>query len=176
MTSAQLQAALNSMSASIAEQDELVGLQHKLEAYAKAHGFANQVHAVVNRRGLVVQVLTDNLLFQSGQATLQPTGLPLLNEVAQLLNVDQTHPITVEGYTDNVPIHSAEFPSNWELSTTRATTVVQYLISRGVNDNRLGAAGYADLHPVASNATAAGRALNRRVDIVIERLNPEPPN
>jgi chemotaxis protein MotB len=176
MTSAQLQAALNSMSASIAEQDELVGLQRKLESYAKAHGFANQVKAVVNRRGLVVQVLTDNLLFQSGQATLQAAGLPLLNEVAQLLNVDQTHPITVEGYTDNVPIHSAEFPSNWELSTTRATTVVQYLISRGVNDNRLGAAGYADLHPVASNATAAGRALNRRVDIVIERLNPEPPN
>jgi chemotaxis protein MotB len=175
MTSAQLQAALNSMSASIAEQDELVGLQRKLESYAKAHGFANQVKAVVNRRGLVVQVLTDNLLFQSGQATLQPAGQPLLNEVAQLLNVDQSHPITVEGYTDNVPIHSAEFPSNWELSTTRATTVVQYLISRGVNDNRLGAAGYADLHPVASNATAAGRALNRRVDIVIERLNPEPP-
>jgi chemotaxis protein MotB len=175
MTSAQLQAALNSMSASIAEQDELVGLQRKLESYAKAHGFANQVKAVVNRRGLVVQVLTDNLLFQSGQATLQPAGQPLLNEVAQLLNVDQSHPITVEGYTDNVPIHSAEFPSNWELSTTRATTVVQYLISRGVNDNRLGAAGYADLHPVASNSTAAGRALNRRVDIVIERLNPEPP-
>jgi chemotaxis protein MotB len=176
LTTAQLQAALNSMSASIAEQDELVGLQRKLEAYAKSHGFANQVQAVVNRRGLVVQVLTDNLLFQSGQATLQPEGLPLLNEVAQLLNVDQSHPITVEGYTDNVPIHSVQFPSNWELSTARATTVVQYLISRGVNDNRLGAAGYADLHAVASNATAAGRALNRRVDIVIERLNPEPPN
>jgi len=176
MSTAQLQAALNSMSASIAEQDELVGLQRKLEAYAKSHGFANKVEAIVNRRGLVVQVLTDKLLFQSGHATLQPAGAPLLNEVAQLLNVDQTHPITVEGYTDNVPIHSVEFPSNWELSTARATTVVQYLISRGVNDNRLGAAGYADLHPIASNATAAGRALNRRVDIVIERLNPEPPN
>jgi chemotaxis protein MotB len=176
MTTAQLQAALNSMSASVAEQDELVGLQRKLEAYAKAHGFANQVQAIVNRRGLVVQVLTDKLLFESGQATLQPAGEPLLNEVAQLLNVDHTHPITVEGYTDNVPIHSVEFPSNWELSTTRATTVVQYLISRGVNDNRLGAAGYAALHPIASNATAAGRALNRRVDIVIERLNPPPPN
>ena len=175
MSSAELQAALNSMSASISEQDELVGLQRKLESYAKAHGFANQVKATVDRRGLVVQVLTDNLLFQSGQATLQPAGQPLLNEVAQLLNVDRSHPITVEGYTDNVPIHSIEFPSNWELSTARATTVVQYLISRGVNDNRLGAAGYAALHPVASNATAAGRALNRRVDIVIERLNPEPP-
>jgi len=176
MTTAQLQAALNSMSASIAEQDELVGLQRKLEAYANSHGFANQVQAIIDRRGLVVRVLTDKLLFQSGQATLQPEGRPLLNEVAQLLNVDHTHPITVEGYTDNVPIHSVEFPSNWELSTTRATTVVQYLISRGVNDNRLGAAGFADLHPIASNATATGRALNRRVDIVIERLNPAPPS
>jgi chemotaxis protein MotB len=176
MTSAQLQAALNSMGASISEQDELVGLQRQLNAYAKSHGFGNQVEAIINRQGLVIQVLTDKLLFLSGQATLQSAGLPLLNEVAQLLNVDTTHPITVEGYTDNVPIHSVEFPSNWELSTTRATSVVQYLISRGVNDNRLGAAGYADLHPIASNATPAGRALNRRVDIVIERLNPEPPN
>jgi chemotaxis protein MotB len=176
LTAAQLQAALNSMSASVAEQDELVALQRKLESYAQAHGFANQVKAIIDRRGLVVQVLTDKLLFESGQASLQPAGQPLLNEIAQLLNVDQTHPITVEGYTDNVPIHSAEFPSNWELSTARATTVVQYLISRGVNDNRLGAAGYADLHPIASNATATGRALNRRVDIVIERLNPAPPS
>jgi chemotaxis protein MotB len=176
MTTAQLQAALNSMSASISEQDELVGLQRKLQAYAKSHGFANEVTATIDRRGLVVQVLTDKLLFLSGQATLQSAGDPLLNEVAQLLNLDRTHPITVEGYTDNVPIHSVEFPSNWELSTARATTVVQYLISRGVNDNRLGAAGYADLHPIASNATAAGRALNRRVDIVIQRLNPVPPS
>ena len=176
MTTAQLQAALNSMSASISEQDELVALQRKLEAYAASHGFSNEVKAIIDRRGLVVQVLTDKLLFQSGQATLQAAGLPLLNEVAQLLNVDQTHPITVEGYTDNVPIHSVQFPSNWELSTARATTVVQYLISRRVNDNRLGAAGYAYLHPIASNSTAAGRALNRRVDIVIQRLNPEPPN
>src|SRR3984885_2257551 len=176
MTAAQLQAALNSMSASIAEQDELVGLQRKLQAYAKSHGFANEVTAIIDRRGLVVQVLTDKLLFESGQATLQSAGDPLLNEVAQLLNLDRTHPITVEGYTDNVPIHSVEFPSNWELSTARATAVVQYLISRGVNDNRLGAAGYADLHPIASNATAAGRALNRRVDIVSQRLNPLPPS
>jgi chemotaxis protein MotB len=176
MSSADLQAALNSMSASVAEQNDFISLQKKLEAYARSHGFGSSVQAEIERRGLVVQILTDKLLFESGQATLQPAGLPLLNEIAQLLNVDKTHPIIVEGYTDNVPIHSAEFPSNWELSTARATTVVQYLISQGVNDNRLGAAGYADLHPIASNATATGRALNRRVDIVFERLNPVPPS
>jgi chemotaxis protein MotB len=176
MTHAQLQAALNSMSASLSEQSEFAALERKINAYARAHGFAAQVQAVIERRGLVVRVLTDKLLFDSGQATLQPPGMPLLNEVAQLLNVDRSHPIIVEGHTDNVPIATAEFPSNWELSTSRATNVVRYLIGRGVSRSRLAAAGYADLNPVASNATADGRALNRRVDIVFERLNPVPPS
>jgi chemotaxis protein MotB len=176
VTSAQLQAALDSMSASIAEQDSFVALKQRLDAYARAHGFASKVQTVIQRRGLVVRVLTDNLLFDSGQATLQRGGAPLLGEVAQLLNLDKSHPITVEGHTDNVPIASAQFPSNWELSTARATTVVRFLISRGVSAGRLGAVGYADLHPIASNATAQGRALNRRVEIVLMRLNPVPPS
>ena len=83
------------------------------------------------------------------------------------------HPITVEGNTDNQPIQSSQFPSNWELSTDRATTVVRYLIAHGVQDQRLSAAGYADLHPLASNATATGRARNRRVDIVLDRIYPD---
>ncbi|MGZ4266752.1 MAG: OmpA/MotB family protein, partial [Solirubrobacteraceae bacterium] len=86
------------------------------------------------------------------------------------------HPITVEGHTDNVPISSSQYPSNWELSTDRATTVVRYLIAKGVNRERLGAVGYADLHPIASNATTAGRARNRRVEIVLQRINPVPPS
>jgi chemotaxis protein MotB len=176
MTSAQLQAALNSMSASIAEQESFVELKKKLDAYAKAHGFGNKVQSVIERRGLVVRVLTDNLLFDSGSATLQPGADQLLDEVAQLLNLDPTHPITVEGHTDNQPIATAQFPSNWELSTARATNVVRFLIGRGVNRYRLGAVGYADLHPIASNATAAGRAQNRRVEIVLMRLNPVPPS
>ncbi len=176
LTSADLQAALNSVSASVAEQNDFVALERRLDAYAQAHGFGNQVQASIQRRGLVVRVLTDKLLFQSGQASLQPAGLPLLGELVQLLNIDKSHPIIVEGYTDNEPIASAEFPSNWELSTARATTVVRYLIGQGVSSGRLGAAGYAALHAIASNATAAGRALNRRVEIVFERLNPVPPS
>jgi chemotaxis protein MotB len=176
MTSAELQAALNSMSASIAEQDNFEALQRKLDAYAKAHGFGDRVQAVIERRGLVVRVLTDNLLFASGSATLEPGADQLLDEVAQLLNLDKSHPITVEGHTDNQPIHNPQFPSNWELSTARATNVVRYLISQGVSGQRLGAVGYADLHPIASNAAAAGRAKNRRVEIVLMRLNPVPPS
>jgi chemotaxis protein MotB len=174
MTSAQIQSALNSMAKSVSEQNELTQLKQRLDAFAKSHGFANQVQAVVDRRGLVVQVLTDKLLFTSGSATLQPAGMPLLNEMVQLLNVDKSHPIIVEGHTDNVPISTTAFPSNWELSTARATNVVRFLIGRGVSASRLGAAGYAALHPVASNATPQGRALNRRVDIVFQRLNPVP--
>ncbi len=172
VTAKQLQAALQAAASASQEQADFEALKMRLTAYAKANGFASQVSAQVERRGLVVTVLTDQLLFASGQAALRPAGVPLLNEVANLLNVDKTHPIVVEGYTDNNPIDTAQFPSNWELSTARATTVVQYLISHGVDENRLGAAGYAQLHPLASNATAAGQAKNRRVEIVFERLNP----
>jgi chemotaxis protein MotB len=176
LNSKQLEAALNSMSAALREQASLASLKQKLDAYAKEHGLSHDVQTVIDRRGLVVRVLTDQLLFASGQGTLQAAGFPLLNEVAQLLNVDKSHPITVEGHTDNVPISSSQYPSNWELSTDRATTVVRYLIAKGVNRERLGAVGYADLHPIASNATAAGRAKNRRVEIVLQRINPVPPS
>lgn len=170
----QISKALQTVTAANAEQTSFLKLQRELNAYARSHGFSNQVQAVIDQRGLVVRVLTDKLLFDSGSAELQPAGLPLLQEVASLLNVDHTHPITVEGNTDNQPIHSARFPSNWELSTDRATRVLRYLITRGVTAQRLSATGYADLHPLASNVTAAGRAKNRRVDIVLDRIYPDP--
>jgi len=174
LSEAQITESLASIAAARKEQDAFELLKKRLDAYASARGFAAQVQTSVQRRGLVVRVLTDKLLFDSGQASLKPAGLPLLAEVANLLNIDRSEPIVVEGYTDNVPISTPQFPSNWELSTARATTVVQYLITRGVDTNRLGAAGYADLHPLASNATAAGRQVNRRVEIVLQRLNPLP--
>jgi chemotaxis protein MotB len=169
----QITKAMLAASAAKQEQSDFKKLQQELNAYAKAHGFAKEVQAVIDRRGLVVHVLTDKLLFGSGSATLQPAGLPLLGEISRLLNVDRKHPITVEGNTDNQPIQSSQFPSNWELSADRATTVVRYLIANSVSEQRLSAAGYADLHPLASNATAAGRARNRRVDIVLDRIYPD---
>jgi chemotaxis protein MotB len=169
----QITKAMLAASASQREQESFKKLQQELNSYAKSHGFGNQVQAVIDKRGLVVRVLTDKLLFDSGSATLQPAGLPLLAEVGHLLNVDQKHPITVEGNTDNQPIQSSQFPSNWELSAFRATTVLRYLVANSVTEQRLSAAGYADLHPLASNATAAGRARNRRVDIVLDRIYPD---
>jgi len=157
------------------EQDELQQLKRQLDAFAAAHGFKAQVDTVVTQRGLVVRLLTDNVLFDSGLADLKAQGLPLLAEVGTLLGVDKVHPIVVEGHTDDVPISTSQFASNWELSTARASAVVRWLIGRGLPEQRFSAAGYADLHPLASNATAAGRARNRRVEVVLQRIHPLAP-
>ncbi len=153
------------------EAAEFAHIKQELDAYAAAHGFAKSVQTTIEARGLVIRVLTDDLLFASGQATLEGRASGLLGEIAALLNVDQTHPISVEGNTDDVPIHSSQFPSNWELSTARASTVVRFLIAHGVGPSRLTASGNAEQRPFDSNATAAGRARNRRVEIVMRRLH-----
>ena len=168
--SATAQSATTNVSAARQEQSNFEHLKHELDAYAAKHGFGQNVHTTIEQRGLVIRVLTDSLLFASGSATLDAQGDPLLSEVADLVNVDQTHPIAVEGNTDDVPVHGGIFPSNWELSTARASTVVRYLIGKGVDPQRLTAIGYASLRPIASNSTEAGRALNRRVEIVLQRL------
>ncbi len=156
------------------EQDELQHLKRMLDSFAAAHGFKAQVQTVVTRRGLVVRLLTDNVLFDSGYATLKPQGIPLLNEVGTLLGVDRTHPIVVEGHTDDVPISNDRFASNWELSTARASQVVRFLIDRHLPARRFAASGYADQRPLASNATATGRTRNRRVEIVLQRIHSLP--
>jgi chemotaxis protein MotB len=153
------------------EEDELQRLKRMLDAFAAAHGFEAQVETVVTQRGLVVRLLTDNVLFDSGLADVKSQGLPLLAEVGTLLGIDHVHPIVVEGHTDDVPIATSKYASNWELSTARASAVVRWLIGRHVPARRFSAAGYAALHPLASNGTAAGRARNRRVEVVLQRIH-----
>jgi chemotaxis protein MotB len=153
------------------EEDELQRLKRMLDAFAAAHGFRAQVETVVTRRGLVVRLLTDNVLFDSGLADLKPQGLPLLGEVGTLLGVDRIHPIVIEGHTDDVPIATSKYASNWELSTARSAAVVRWLIGRDLPARRFSAAGYADLRPLASNGTAPGRARNRRVEVVLQRIH-----
>jgi chemotaxis protein MotB len=169
--STQAAAAALKQAAANRQAAEFARIKQELDAYAKSHGFAKSVTATIEARGLVIKVLTDDLLFASAQASLDSRANGLLGEIAQLLNVDETHPISVEGNTDNVPIHSSQFPSNWELSTARASTVVEFLIGHGVSANRLTASGNAEQRPVDSNASAAGRARNRRVEIVMRRVH-----
>jgi len=145
-------------------------IKHELEAYARSHGFGKKVQTSIEAQGLVIRVLTDDLLFASGEATLSPRSDALLEKIAQLLQLAGGHPIEVEGNTDNVPIHG-QYPSNWELSTARASTVVRFLVEKGLAPSRLVAVGYADQHPIASDATAEGRTRNRRVEIVVKRVD-----
>jgi chemotaxis protein MotB len=153
------------------EEDDLQRLKRMLDAFAVAHGLKAQVETVVTQRGLVVRLLTDNVLFDSGRAAIKSQGLPLLAEVGTLLGVDRVHPIVVEGHTDDVPIATSKFASNWELSTARASAVVRWLIDRRLPPRRFSAAGYADLPPLGSNGTPAGRARNRRVEVVLQRIH-----
>jgi chemotaxis protein MotB len=162
--------ASTSVSQAEQEQSNFEHLKHQLDAYAASHGFAKDVNTTVQPRGLVIRVLTDRLLFPSGSATLIAQARPLLSEIAALVNLDRAHPVAVEGNTDDVPIHGGAFPSNWELSTARASMVVRFLIGQGVYATRLSASGYADLHPIDSNTSAQGRARNRRVEIVLQRM------
>ncbi|HVZ61449.1 MAG TPA: OmpA family protein, partial [Terriglobales bacterium] len=112
--------------------------------------------------------------FNSGEATLLPEGVASLGRIARILN-SKGFEIRVEGHTDNVPIHTARFRSNWELSTARATEVVSLLVEQYDFDPRkISAAGYSEFHPVASNDKPEGRRQNRRVDVVVvSRSTPE---
>jgi chemotaxis protein MotB len=154
------------------EDRQFADLKRRIDAYARERGMERTLQTRIARRGLVVRMLTDRVVFDSGRAQIKPAGLSLLDGLVGFLRTDR-HPILVEGHTDDVPLRlGAQYPSNWELSTARASAVVRFFVSDGIAPPRLGAAGYADLHPVAPNGTAAGRARNRRVEIVLQRLNP----
>jgi chemotaxis protein MotB len=153
------------------ENEEFERVKRELDAYAASHGLKSKLETQITRRGLVIRLLTDNVLFASGEAKIQPRARPLLAKIARLLQVDTQHPINVEGHTDNVPISSSTFPTNWELSTARASSVTRLLIAKKAPAKRMGAVGYAQLHPIASNGSAMGRSRNRRVEIVLLRID-----
>ncbi|MCK9284384.1 MAG: flagellar motor protein MotD [Rhodocyclaceae bacterium] len=130
-----------------------------------------QVRVTEGARGFTVEI-NASVLFAPGDATLDPRAVKALTAVAQIL-AGATFPIIVEGHTDNIPISTPQFPSNWELSGVRASSVVRLFIDNGVDPRRLSATGYADQRPVADNLDAEGRQRNRRVAINIESQNPD---
>jgi chemotaxis protein MotB len=125
------------------------------------------VKVEVDERGLVVSLI-DTSFFDPGSATLKPNAVKLLRGMAAAF-LKQTNEVRVEGHTDNVPIHTAQFASNWELSASRAAAVVRLLNAQGVVSSRLSAVGYAETKPLQSNGTPEGRKRNRRVEIVLVR-------
>ncbi len=118
-------------------------------------------------RGRMVIQLPQDILFQSGSATLAREGRATLSEVGRVLAELSDRTFQVEGHTDNVPIATERFPSNWELSTARALSVVTLLVEQGVAPASLSGAGYGEFQPVASNEDREGRRLNRRIEIVM---------
>jgi chemotaxis protein MotB len=125
--------------------------------------------------GIAMRITPDGLVislheagfFPSGSAEVRLASIPMISILANTLPAG---PLRVEGHTDNVPIHTAQFASNWELSTARSTAIARLLLEYGpIDPANLAAAGYAEFHPVASNATEDGRTQNRRVDIILLR-------
>ena len=155
---------------------ELAKLKQKIEQEIERTGLTSQLDVSLSPRGLVVNVVS-GVLFDSGEATITPNGQHLLDALGAIFRT-MGNPLVVEGHTDNVPISSTQFPSNWELSGARAVAVLRALIAHdNIPAYRLSEAGYADTKPRASNATAAGRAKNRRVDILVVAApaKPHPP-
>ena len=130
-----------------------------------------KVRVLETSRGVTIEI-NDSILFSPGQALLQPALVKAMSAIADVL-APTDFPITIEGHTDNVPIKTQQFPSNWELSAVRATTVLRLFADSGVSPERLTAIGYADTRPVEPNLLADGRARNRRVTILIDSAVPE---
>jgi chemotaxis protein MotB len=130
-----------------------------------------KVRVIETSRGVTIEI-NDSILFSPGQALLQPPLVKAMRAIADVL-VPTDFPITIEGHTDNVPIKTPQFPSNWELSAVRATTVLRLFADSGVAAERLTAIGFADTRPVEPNLLADGRARNRRVTILIDSAIPE---
>lgn len=154
----------------------LVRAMGRFRTYLKDKGLTNDVQITLEERGLVVSFM-DKVLFDLGEATLRPEAKTVLKDVAAVLKT-LPNDIRIEGHTCDLPIHSAAFPSNWELSTARATSVLRYLVeSLGMEPSRLSAMGYGEYHPKVPNDSEKHRALNRRVDMVIlaEKRNWEEP-
>ncbi len=152
-----------------AEERSLKEVQKRIQEIAKREGISGKVQARLTKDGLFIRVLTDDLLFDSGSATVKPQSDRLLGSIGRVLASEGRHPIRVEGHTDNVPV-SGLYPSNWELSGARAAGIARAFIGAGVRPSRLTASGRADLDSVGSNNTEAGRTLNRRVEILLPRM------
>jgi chemotaxis protein MotB len=148
------------------EQQKFMELKNKLDQYIKQKGLDKDIQLRLDSRGLYLTI-TGTVLFENGRADLTPGAKKIIKGVFDLLtSID--NPVRIEGHTDNVPIHTAQFPSNWELSSARAVNLLRYLIEEYKMDpQRLSAAAYGEYHPVVPNDTLENRAKNRRVEISI---------
>lgn len=156
------------------EKREMEALQAVLSSLLKE--IDQRIIIDIDERGVVLR-FEDSVLFDKGKADLKPNAKIVLDKVGNILSPLDNH-IRIEGHTDNLPINTIMFPSNWELSTSRATNVLRYLLEHGLDPQKLSAVGYGEYHPLVENINEENRQKNRRVDIVIlrESLAPQEPN
>ena len=149
-----------------ANREDFEEIKHKVEEYLITKGMLGKVQVDVEERGLLIS-LKEAGFFESGNAEVKPEAYAVLEEVAAQLK-KYKNPVRVEGHTDNVPMRSRTYPSNWELSSTRATNVARLLSDRyKIPPSKISATGYAEFRPKSDNNSPAGRARNRRVDLVV---------
>jgi chemotaxis protein MotB len=162
--SSELAAQLAELARQKAAADARVALFNDFIAKFKKMIDAGKVSIHV-RRGRIVLTLHNDVLFDEGKTDLKPAGKQALAEIGHTLGTVGSRSFQVSGHTDNLPIKTRDYASNWELSTERAVVVVKFLSQQGVSPNVLSAAGYGEFDPVAPNTDAAGRSKNRRIEI-----------
>ncbi|MBP7060139.1 MAG: OmpA family protein [Lachnospiraceae bacterium] len=148
------------------EMKDMEALKAEIDSELQSENVASSVTTSIDMRGLVIS-FNNAVLFDSGNAKVKEENEKALLEVAAMVNTTDNY-IRIEGHTDDIPINSKIYASNWELSTARASSVVRLLIDKGnVSPERLSAVGYGEYKPVESNATPEGRAKNRRIDFIV---------
>ncbi len=144
----------------------IAAIKHVMSELEKS----NRLEIFQNSRGIVVRI-TDTAIFNSGSAEIKEEAVETIDGLAGVLATMKEN-IQIEGHTDNIPIHSTIYPSNWELASSRATSIVRRFVNMGLDPSRLTAIGYGEYRPIAGNDSEDGRSKNRRVDIVV--LNEKP--
>jgi len=149
-----------------ADEKDFRQIKSSIEAYLVKQGAQSKVSLTITRRGLIVS-LKEAGFFESGQATIKPSAYELINTISEAMT-QYNNPLRFEGHTDNIPISTGQFPSNWELSTARAVNAVKYLVKNyDIDPNKISATGYGEFRPLVDNSTPDNRAKNRRVDLVM---------
>jgi len=150
-----------------ADQAEAEGMAQQVRDLVRSSGVGDMVDVNASSRGVRLRV-KGKILFEPGQAQVLDGAKRFLDGIVQVMSKHSFY-LTVEGHTDSIPISTAQFPSNWELSASRATAVLRYLVGRGVPESRVSAVGYASNYPLADNSGEEGRNQNRRVEFIFTK-------
>jgi chemotaxis protein MotB len=165
-------AAVTSASAELVDvRSNLAKIFDNLEELAQQFNLQDKINLAFTREGLVMR-LSEHALFNLGAADISVEARPMLQKIGAII-ANTAYLIRIEGHTDNLPIHTAQFPSNWELSTARAVNVLRYLIkNHNIDPRRLAAEGFSEYHPLVANDSPENRAKNRRVEIIFIHKEP----